>query len=118
VLSNPLNFKRAVALTEHQFRFGFTNAVTEQEAKELYAKYAMPAPGRPLFQAATATLNPYSATKVNVANANRGPSCSSRREGQHRSTRDGEEHAQGVPAVACRHRAQGVPRPWALADHR
>jgi len=73
VLSNPLNFKRAVALTEHQFRFGFTNAVTEQEAKELYAKYAMPAPGRPLFQAATATLNPYSATKVNVANANRGP---------------------------------------------
>src|SRR6267378_396053 len=63
----------AVALTEHQFRFGFTNAVPEQEAKELYARYAMPAPGRPLFQAATATLNPYSATKVNVANANRGP---------------------------------------------
>jgi len=73
VLSNPLNFKRAVALTEHQFRFGFTNAVPEQEAKELYAKYAIPAPGRPLFQAATATFNPNSATKVNVANATRGP---------------------------------------------
>jgi pimeloyl-ACP methyl ester carboxylesterase len=73
VLGNPLNFKRAVSLTEHQFRFGFTNAVPEQEAKELYAKYAMPAPGRPLFQAATATFNPNSATKVNVANASRGP---------------------------------------------
>src|SRR5438045_5216362 len=73
VLSNPLNFKRAVALTEHQFRFGFTNAVSEQEAKELYAKYTMPAPGRPLFQAATATFNPKSATTVNVANATRGP---------------------------------------------
>ncbi len=73
VLGNPLNFKRAVSLTEHQFRFGFTNAVPEEEAKELYAKYAMPAPGRPLFQAATATFNPNSATKVNVANANRGP---------------------------------------------
>jgi pimeloyl-ACP methyl ester carboxylesterase len=73
VLSNPLNFKRAVSLTEHQFRFGFTNALPEQEAKELYDRYAMPAPGRPLFQAATANFNPKSATRVNVANANRGP---------------------------------------------
>ncbi len=73
VLGNPLNFKRAVSLTESQFRFGFTNAVSEQEAKELYAKYAMPAPGRPLFQAATATFNPNAATKVNLTNATRGP---------------------------------------------
>lgn len=73
VLGNPLNFKRAVSLTEKQFRFGFTNALPEQEAAELYAKYAMPAPARPLFQAATATLNPGAATRVNVANATRGP---------------------------------------------
>jgi non-heme chloroperoxidase len=73
VLRNPLNRKRAVSLTEPQFRFGFTNAVSEQEAHELYAKYAMPGPGRPLFQVATATLNPNSATKVNTANATRGP---------------------------------------------
>lgn len=73
VLRNPFNFKRAISLTEPQFRFGFTNAVSEQEAKKLYAMYAMPAPGRPLFQAATATLNPNSATMVNVANATRGP---------------------------------------------
>jgi pimeloyl-ACP methyl ester carboxylesterase len=73
VLRNPFNFRRAVSLTEQQFRFGFTNAVPEQEAKELYAQYAMPAPARPLFQAATATFNPKSATKVNVANATRGP---------------------------------------------
>lgn len=50
VLGNPFNINRAISLTESQFRFGFTNAVPEQEAKELYAKYAMPAPGRPLFQ--------------------------------------------------------------------
>ena len=73
VLGNPFNFNRAVSLTEPQFRFGFTNAIPEQEAKELYAKYAMPAPGRPLFQAATATFNPNSATKVNVTNGTRGP---------------------------------------------
>jgi pimeloyl-ACP methyl ester carboxylesterase len=73
VLGNPFNFKRAISLTEPQFRFGFTNAVSEQEAKALYAKYAMPAPARPLFQAATATFNTNAATKVNVGNATRGP---------------------------------------------
>ena len=73
VLGNPFNFNRAVSLTESQFRFGFTNAVSEQEARDLYQKYAMPAPGRPLFQAATATLNPNSATRVKVENATRGP---------------------------------------------
>lgn len=73
VLGNPFNFKRSVSLTESQFRFGFTNAVSEQEARELYQKYAMPAPGRPLFQAATATFNPNSATRVKVDNTTRGP---------------------------------------------
>jgi pimeloyl-ACP methyl ester carboxylesterase len=73
VLGNPMNFRRAVMLTEAQFRFGFTNAVSEQEAHDLYAKYAMPGPGRPLFQVATALFNPNSANKVNVANETRGP---------------------------------------------
>ncbi len=73
VLMNPFNYNRAISLTESQFRFGFTNAVSEQEAKELYAKYAMPAPARPIFQAATAMFNPNAANKVNVANASRGP---------------------------------------------
>lgn len=73
VLGNPFNYTKSVSLTEQQFRFGFTNAVTETEAGELYAKYAMPAPGRPLFQAATANLNPNAATRVNVANEDRGP---------------------------------------------
>ena len=73
VLGNPFNFKRAVSLTEAQFRFGFANAVPETEARALYQQYAMPAPARPLFQAATAMLNPSAATNVNVANASRGP---------------------------------------------
>jgi pimeloyl-ACP methyl ester carboxylesterase len=73
VLGNPFNLRRAVSLTQAQFRFGFTNAVPENEARELYAKYAMPAPARPLFQAATAALNPNSATRVNILNGTRGP---------------------------------------------
>lgn len=73
VLRNPFNINRAVSLSEKQFRFAFANTVSEREAKELFSKYAMPAPARPLFQAASATFNPGSATKVNVSNATRGP---------------------------------------------
>jgi hypothetical protein len=54
VLGNPRNRNRAVPLTYEQFRYSFANAVSEEEAKELYETYAVPAPGKPLFQAATA----------------------------------------------------------------
>jgi non-heme chloroperoxidase len=73
VLSNPANRNRAVPLTYEQFRFGFANAVTEDEAKQLYDAYAVPAPGAPLFQAATANLNPWTEAKVNSKNPARGP---------------------------------------------
>jgi pimeloyl-ACP methyl ester carboxylesterase len=73
ILGNPLNYRRVVSLNEQQFRFAFTNAVSESEARELYAAYAIPAPARPLFQGATATINPGSETKVNTANGTRGP---------------------------------------------
>ncbi|HXB43265.1 MAG TPA: alpha/beta hydrolase [Puia sp.] len=72
VLGNPFNLKKAVSLTFNQFRYGFANAVPEQEATELYDRWTIPAPGRPLFQAATATFAG-SQTKVNTANATRGP---------------------------------------------
>jgi pimeloyl-ACP methyl ester carboxylesterase len=73
VLTNPLNYGRAVALTYKQFRYAFANAVSEDEAKELHATFAVPAPGRPLFQAATANLNPWTEAKVDSRNPERGP---------------------------------------------
>jgi pimeloyl-ACP methyl ester carboxylesterase len=73
VLSNPANRSRAVPLTYEQFRFAFANAVSEDEAKELYSTFAVPAPGAPLFQAATANLNPWTEAKVNSKNPERGP---------------------------------------------
>jgi non-heme chloroperoxidase len=73
VLSNPANRNRAIPLSYDQFRFGFANAVSEEEAKELYDTYAVPAPGAPLFQAATANLNPWTEAKVDAKNAERGP---------------------------------------------
>jgi pimeloyl-ACP methyl ester carboxylesterase len=73
VLHNPANRNRAVPLTYEQFRFGFANAVSEEEARELYDTFAVPASGAPLFQAATANLNPWTEAKVDSENPTRGP---------------------------------------------
>src|SRR5882762_10904889 len=59
VLGNPANRNRAIPLTYEQFRYGFANAVSEEEAHELYEKFAVPTPGAPLFQSAAANLNPW-----------------------------------------------------------
>jgi non-heme chloroperoxidase len=73
VLGNPANRNRAVPLTFDQFRYGFANAVSEDEAKELYDTFAVPASGAPIFQAAAANLNPWSEAKVDTKNPDRGP---------------------------------------------
>jgi non-heme chloroperoxidase len=73
VLGNPANRHRAVPLTYDQFRFAFANVVTEDEARELYDTFAVPASGAPLFQAAAANLNPWSEDKVDTENPERGP---------------------------------------------
>lgn len=73
VLANPLNYGRAVPLTFEQFHFAFGNAVDESEARELYDTYTVPAPGVPIFQAATANLNPWTEAQVNTENPGRGP---------------------------------------------
>ena len=73
VLGNPANYTRAVPLTYDQFRFGFANAVSEDEAKELYEKFAVPTSGQPLFQAAAANINPWTEAKVDTKNPERGP---------------------------------------------
>jgi non-heme chloroperoxidase len=73
VLGNPANRNRAVPLTYEQFRFAFANAVSENEAKELYETFAVPASGKPLFQAAAANLNPWTEAKVDTTNPERGP---------------------------------------------
>jgi pimeloyl-ACP methyl ester carboxylesterase len=55
------------------FRYGFANAVSEDEAKQLYETYAVPTSGKPLFQAAAANLNPWTEAKVDTRNPDRGP---------------------------------------------
>jgi pimeloyl-ACP methyl ester carboxylesterase len=73
VLGNPANWGRAVTLTYEQFRFGWANALDEEEAWQLYRAYAVAAPGAPLFQAATANVNPWTEARVDTSNPERGP---------------------------------------------
>ncbi|MGZ3637543.1 MAG: alpha/beta hydrolase [Ktedonobacterales bacterium] len=73
VLGNPANYNRAVPLTLDQFKYGFANAVDENEANTLYETFAVPGSGVPIFQAATANLNPWTEDHVNTKNPERGP---------------------------------------------
>jgi len=72
-LRNPANRKRAVSLSEDQFRYGFGNAVSAEESKELYDRWTIPSPGAPLFEAAVAAFMPHSPAMVDTHNSTRGP---------------------------------------------
>ena len=73
VFKNPANIHHAVSLTAEQFRYGFGNAITQEESDALYEQWTIPAPGRPLFEAAGANFAPHSAAKVDTDNPDRGP---------------------------------------------
>jgi len=73
VLGNPTNAGKAVSLTLEQFTYGWANNLEPAEAEQLWSTYHVPAPGAPLFQAATANFNPFSETKVDTRNPSRGP---------------------------------------------
>ncbi len=73
VLHNPVNANRQVSLTPDQFRYAFANSVSEEESEALYQAYQSPAPGRPIFQAAAANLNPWTEARVDTESAERGP---------------------------------------------
>jgi pimeloyl-ACP methyl ester carboxylesterase len=73
VLANPLNRGRAVTLTFDQFKYGWTNALDDDEARRLYETYHVAAPGAALMQMANANLNPWSEAKLDPKNPDRGP---------------------------------------------
>ena len=73
VQRNPANWSRAVSLTPEQFRYGFGNMLPAGESSELYRRWTVPSPGRPLFEAAVANLSPRSPAGVDTRNGTRGP---------------------------------------------
>ncbi|MEV6442590.1 alpha/beta fold hydrolase [Amycolatopsis sp. NPDC051716] len=72
-LGNPANLHRSVSLTEKEFRFGFGNALTDEESSALYRRWTIPSPARPLFQAAAANFVLHSQAAVDTGRADRGP---------------------------------------------
>lgn len=73
VLRSTKNRDGAVTLTERQFRYAVANAIPRDEARELYERFSIPAPGRPLFEVVGAKKDPNSPTTVDVTNGERGP---------------------------------------------
>ena len=72
-LGNPANRHKAVSLTSKEFRFGFGNAVTQEESDALFERWTIPSPARPLFEAAAANFSLHSPAKVDTGNEERGP---------------------------------------------
>ncbi len=72
-LRKPANRNLAVSLSAQEFRYGFGNALPEQESADLYDRWTIPSPARPLFEAALANFTPRSPAKVNTGNKTRGP---------------------------------------------
>ncbi len=73
VFKSPANIHKAISLTAEQFRYSFGNAISETESNELYQAWSIPAPGRPLFEAAAANFSLHSPAKVDTDNESRGP---------------------------------------------
>jgi pimeloyl-ACP methyl ester carboxylesterase len=72
-LKNPANRHRAVTLTPEQFHYAFTNTLSDEASRAAYERYAVPGPGRPLFQAAFANFNPHAASRIDFDNPDRAP---------------------------------------------
>ena len=105
VLGNPFNLTKAVSLNFKQFRYAFTNAIPEEESEDLYERWTVPSPARPLFQVAFATLNPNAQNKVNTGNTTRGPLL---------ITSGDKDHL--VPPVLCRAAAKKYKRSPAITE--
>ncbi|GII32494.1 alpha/beta hydrolase [Planotetraspora mira] len=73
VLRSKKNAGRSVMLTHRQFRYGFGNAISQAESDRLYERWAIPGPGRPIFELTAAKKDPASPALVDLDDSDRGP---------------------------------------------
>ena len=107
VLGNPVNRNRTVELTPKQFRYGFTNTMTDDDAQSAYERYEVPGPGRVIFQAAFANFNPKAPTKVDFHKDDRAPLL---------VIGNDEDHT--VPASVSREAAKRLGKSKAVVDYK
>jgi pimeloyl-ACP methyl ester carboxylesterase len=107
VLRNPANKNRTVELTPKQFHYGFTNTMAEDEAKAAYDRYQVPGPGRVIFQAAFADLNPRAVTKVDFHKDDRPPLLIV-----------GNDKDHTIPASVSKEAAQRLGKSKAVVDYK
>jgi pimeloyl-ACP methyl ester carboxylesterase len=105
-LRNPANRKRTVPLTPKQFRFRFTNTMDDADAEAAYERYYVPGPGRVLFQAAFANVNPRAVTKVDFHKDDRPPLLVL-----------GNDQDHTVPASVSREAAKRLGKSKAVVDY-
>lgn len=106
-LRSPGNRNKAVSLSREQWRYGFGNALSEEESNELFDKWAIPSPGKALFEAAFANFSPGSPAKVDTKNADRGPLL---------ITAGGQDHT--VPAAVSKATRKRYHHSPAVTDYR
>jgi alpha-beta hydrolase superfamily lysophospholipase len=73
VLSNALNVRRAVPFSKKRFKYAFGNTMTEEQSREAWERYAVPAAARVLFQGAMANINPRTPFRVDFEKSDRAP---------------------------------------------
>jgi pimeloyl-ACP methyl ester carboxylesterase len=72
-LLDPRTRGRAITLTRDQFKYGWANALDQKETERLYDTYHVAGSGIALAQMANANLNPWTESKVDTKNPDRGP---------------------------------------------
>ena len=72
-VGNPFHLNKGIPLTAEQFHFGFANALDETDARTAWQTFHVPAPARPLFQAALANVTPGAVTSVDYRKPDRVP---------------------------------------------
>jgi pimeloyl-ACP methyl ester carboxylesterase len=72
-LVNPFVRRRAITLTFEQFKYGWTNALDDDEAADLYDRFHVAGSGLALAQMGFANLNPWTEAKVDTKTPDRGP---------------------------------------------
>ncbi|MCW2530082.1 MAG: Alpha/beta hydrolase [Pseudonocardiales bacterium] len=106
VLRKKSNRDAAVTMSERQFRYSFGNAVSKEESRELFERWAIPGPGKPLFEATSAKKDPHSPATVDTAISDRGPLL---------ITGGGKDHQ--IPEVVSRQAYQLYSGSGAVTDY-